>query len=500
MASGRFRTKLCRNYALGHCAQGDQCKYVHSHDIPFSSSYPMAQPMVQLARVVPGFNPQFSFPATAAAPSFVWSTMSPPIATADMASFNWMYPPLQAGIQSQPVTSQPPQFRPLSWRTTLCRHFVKNQGWCPLGDDCGYIHDMVLAAHATRDARFPNDPTVGQGESYNTGRGKAASKHSHCWAYVQGLCRVKDCPYLHPEANYLFVPHTPCLAWPNCTRGALCAYKHPEPLVPKVPELRPAPIPAPVHVQPQSPVQLSPIQVIPSGTVQFHGTTYFPYGPNQAPAQLPPAIRQQVPQHIPQPAPTLSPEHAMGPMHAPPPPPPQFDVSSPHYTWSYPSSSPLVTSVASGYSPESMTFQSPYYETISGLPAAAVPRAFSGPTLDETQGVTSKPISALPPIPEPIVEEESQINEAGKPEEQPEGDEFPYRPVAGQRAGHARRVSVTLKSKEDTDTGGHLPAISTRRESWMGHKQRDDPSHRSWPWAPDMTSGFGHSHSLQLVL
>ena len=87
-------------------------------------------------------------------------------------------------------------------------------------------------------------------------------------------------------------------------------------------------------------------------------------------------------------------------------------------------------------------------------------------------------MSALPPIPEPIAEEEPQIKESGKPEEQPEGDEFPYRPVAGQRAGHARRVSVTLKSKEDTDAGGHLPAISTRRESWMGHKQRDDTSHR----------------------
>lgn len=87
--------------------------------------------------VVPGFNPQFSFPVTAAAPGFVWPTMSPPVATADMAGFNWMYPPIQPGIPSHLVASQPPQFRPLSWRTTLCRHFVKNQGWCPLGDDCG---------------------------------------------------------------------------------------------------------------------------------------------------------------------------------------------------------------------------------------------------------------------------------------------------------------------------------------------------------------------------
>lgn len=65
------------------------------------------------------------------------------------------------------------------------------------------IHDIPLAMSATKDVRFPNDPTVGQGESYGTARGRAASKHSHCWAYVQGLCRVRDCPYLHPEAVQL---------------------------------------------------------------------------------------------------------------------------------------------------------------------------------------------------------------------------------------------------------------------------------------------------------
>lgn len=66
---------------------------------------------------------------------------------------------------------------------------------------------MALAAHATRDVRFPNDPTIGQGDAPGKDRGKAASKHSHCWAYVQGLCRVKDCPYLHPEAIHLCAYH-----------------------------------------------------------------------------------------------------------------------------------------------------------------------------------------------------------------------------------------------------------------------------------------------------
>ncbi|KAI0346226.1 hypothetical protein BDW22DRAFT_731432 [Trametopsis cervina] len=497
MASGRFRTKLCRNYALGNCPQGDQCKYLHSRDIPVSTPYPMAQPMVPVIRGVPGFNPRFSFPLPAAAPSFMWPTLSPPPAPADMSNFGWIYQSIPPSAPSPTAASQPPQFRPLSWRTTLCRHFVKNQGWCPLGDDCGYIHDIPLAMSATKDVRFPNDPTVGQGESYGTARGRAASKHSHCWAYVQGLCRVRDCPYLHPEAVQLFVPHTPCLAWPNCIRGPLCAYKHPEPLIPKLPEIRTAPRPPPVQMQPQSPVQLSPVQVIPSGTVQYHGTTYFPVGSGPTSAPAPPPAHQHVPQRAP--AAAHAPAPAPVPAVAPPPP---SNMSSPHYTWSYPSYSPLVTSVASGYSPyspESVTFHSPYYETISSLPASSVPRAFSAPVYEELHSVSGAPMAALPPIQEPAIEEPEK-KETEKQEESLKGDEFPYRAVAGQRAGHARRVSVQLKSKEDTDAVGVLPLITTRRESWMGHKPRDDPSHRSWPWAPDTTSGFGHSHSLQLML
>ncbi len=68
------------------------------------------------------------------------------------------------------------------------------------------IHDLALAAHAANDIRFPanNRATSGAGSASNhSSRGRAGSKHSHCWAYVQGLCRVRDCPYLHPVAMHL---------------------------------------------------------------------------------------------------------------------------------------------------------------------------------------------------------------------------------------------------------------------------------------------------------
>lgn len=234
------------------------------------------------------------------------------------------------------------------------------------------------------------------------------------------------------------MPHTPCLAWPNCSRGALCSYKHPEPLIPKVPEQQPVP-PPPQPAQPSS-----PIRVIPSGTVQFYGTTYFPVGSPTAP--------------------------------------PVQSMPSPHYSWNY---SPAMPSVASGYSPyspESLSFHSPYYETVSNLPpASSVPRVFAGSELDDIHRLVGMPRSSLAPIPEPSTEPPTTEN-PGKSEATASGvavEDFPYQPPPPGKRGHARRVSVAVKSKEDSDALGlSVPPRTTRRESWMGHRQRDEPAHR----------------------
>lgn len=207
----------------------------------------------------------------------------------------------------------------------------------------------------------------------------------------------------------------------------------------------PAPMP---QVQPQPP---SPVQVIPTGTVQYHGTTYFPVGSR------------------------------------PPPPPPPPTIPSPHYSWTY---SPNVRSVASGYSPyspESIPFHSPYYETVSTLPApASVPRAFTGPDLDDLHRLNGLPKSTRPPIPDAPLDTGAPApathpkSEAHTLSPAAAHDEFPYHaPPPGER-GHTRRVSVAVKSKEDTDALGLVPAgaRTTRRESWMGHRARDDPAHR----------------------
>jgi hypothetical protein len=35
------------------------------------------------------------------------------------------------------VTSIAPKKEDMAYKTTPCRHFTLNQGWCPWGDECG---------------------------------------------------------------------------------------------------------------------------------------------------------------------------------------------------------------------------------------------------------------------------------------------------------------------------------------------------------------------------
>lgn len=195
----------------------------------------------------------------------------------------------------------------------------------------------------------------------------------------------------------------------------------------------------------------SPVQVIPSGTVQFHGTTYFPVGAQTAPAGA--------------------------------------SVPSPHYPWNYSPGMPSVASGYSPYSPESLPFHSPYYEAVSTLPpASSVPRVFTGSELDDIHCLVGMPKSTLAPIPEPSMEPPSS-EDPGKRDDGTTAaaagsasveEGFPYQPPppGEQGSGHARRVSVAMKSKEDSDALGLTVPRTTRRESWQVHRQRDEPAHR----------------------
>lgn len=85
------------------------------------------------------------------------------------------------------------------------------------------IHDLALASFARDDVRNNARRASGHGGRRPNGKGKAGTKHSHCWAYVQGLCHVQDCQYLHPVAVHL------CESLARSTVYAYVAYVYPFP-------------------------------------------------------------------------------------------------------------------------------------------------------------------------------------------------------------------------------------------------------------------------------
>ncbi|OCH89581.1 hypothetical protein OBBRIDRAFT_656280 [Obba rivulosa] len=438
---GRTRTKLCRNYALGYCPQGSQCNYIHAS--PPTSIASLSTPTSRLQMMLPNPGGQSAVPSLMSAAN-MWPAASG--SGTEISAHN-------AGSTK---TSPSGPMRPLSWRTTLCRHFVKNNGQCPLGDDCGYIHDLHLANSALQDVRFHNPrETLGTRVASTSRPGgdksKAGTKHSHCWAYIQGLCHFVDCPYLHPVNVDLFVPHTPCLAWPNCPRGPLCRFKHPEPIIPKVAWL-PQPSLGPIGNIPalsQSNLSSSPfLNVLPpltsgtaespmSGAFQFQGTTYFPVLSQLAPAP-PPVIAPLAPRI------TL----------------PSFNTAfdwQPQYN-----AEPIVEPQLLGSIPTS-----PMYEYISTQDPVQAPMPSSSISLQD---------AALRALAGP-----SQLNTTRHPlppagPNRPDfpDHEFPYVPPTEQRVGHTRRISVAVESREESDVHAASRPRS-RRPPWQAHL-----AHKSW--------------------
>ncbi|KAF8485704.1 hypothetical protein DFH94DRAFT_707120 [Russula ochroleuca] len=154
-------------------------------------------------------------------------------------------PVTPAGVVSQhpQATSIAPKKEDMAYKTTPCRHFTLNQGWCPWGDDCGFIHDpdleWVPASERTSGRSTPNSTLGGNksllhektmAESEIDIRRSVSSKSAHCWGYIQGVCpHSETCKYLHPADIVPYIKYTPCLTWPRCGYPALaCPLKHPQ--------------------------------------------------------------------------------------------------------------------------------------------------------------------------------------------------------------------------------------------------------------------------------
>jgi len=105
-------------------------------DGPMSLTAPSA-PLVQHAQPVPVLH------QTEGAPVNLWATAPGPLSTA--APRKPRPPPLdqpanavsRAASKHGHVASTAPKKDDMAYKTTPCRHFTMNNGWCPWGDECG---------------------------------------------------------------------------------------------------------------------------------------------------------------------------------------------------------------------------------------------------------------------------------------------------------------------------------------------------------------------------
>jgi len=114
--------------------------------------------------------------------------------------------------------------KPVAYKTTMCKHFARSNGWCPRGDNCDFIHDTALLTAQAKEKE--NAKISAAPESIDSGSKKGAL--GHCWGHVQGTCKNRRCRYLHPRDVKPFLPFTPCPEWARCTKGSSCPFKHPE--------------------------------------------------------------------------------------------------------------------------------------------------------------------------------------------------------------------------------------------------------------------------------
>lgn len=137
--------------------------------------------------------------------------------------------------------------------------------------------------------------------------------------------------------------------------------------------------------------------------------------------------------------------------------------------------SPSIRSGFSSYSNASLPYFSPVYEP-KRAPFIAPPLVAIASNSSEDG---NRYIGMPPPIPikDPSIAGGLKADVTSTVGEKAPED-FPYRPPAHQRPGHARRISVTLKSKEDSDALGLSHARDSRRPSWMTHSKRDAETHR----------------------
>lgn len=128
-----FLEVICRQYLQGFCSYGSRCKYDHPPNRGWYDPQP-PQPPFQ-AHYSRGY---WLSPHEGQCNDSNWySHHAHPGSQSIHRESIPCYNSKQSHQQAVPRNVDPKKMRSIiAWKTTPCKHFVKNSGWCPLGDSC----------------------------------------------------------------------------------------------------------------------------------------------------------------------------------------------------------------------------------------------------------------------------------------------------------------------------------------------------------------------------
>ncbi|KAI0290365.1 hypothetical protein BC826DRAFT_1027265 [Russula brevipes] len=205
--------------------------------VPAAPAPTPAAPRLQLAQPVHGSWPSQGVPHHAQAVASGPFCADTPVHSRPPPLHQQLIP-VAPVFQRPPAMSTAPKKEDMAYKTTPCRHFTLNQGWCPYGDGCGFIHDPELEwlpisertsgrstpSSTTLVGHKPSLPDKTAAESSADPPLSVSSRGAHCWGYIQGVCpHAEQCKYLHPADIVPYIKYTPCLIWPRCGYPAMPA-------------------------------------------------------------------------------------------------------------------------------------------------------------------------------------------------------------------------------------------------------------------------------------
>ncbi|KIJ16356.1 hypothetical protein PAXINDRAFT_180247 [Paxillus involutus ATCC 200175] len=285
----KYRSKLCRYFIRGNCPFGATCSFLHPPPgmLPPSGSF-SRQLLVNWNALFPQSIPlsdEQGAPPTQSPDSPPSQSQRPQLIDEDPSPSNSLLLSASDCTNSEPM----PQARQHDngRKKYPCRHFARTKGWCPVGDQCKFNHDLS-AVESSATVQEPENAPHFDSEAYS-GEGRTISGGVLVGVLPPFQNIDQECSeypssyqYTHAEGEkpypeYVTYPwYWPCQPWqPHPAYYA--SYPVPVPTGVPMPTAPSLPPPSAVMQHSDYPPQI-PTEFpsgLPAGSVEINGTTYF---------------------------------------------------------------------------------------------------------------------------------------------------------------------------------------------------------------------------------